>query len=297
MTWFIIAIFAYFLNAIAITIDKFLLSKKIPNPAVYAFFIATLSLLALVLIPFGFHFYSLTQILIALIAGLIFTFALLYLFSALSQNEASRITPFMGGLQPLFIFILALIFLGEKLGFQQLIAFFIIILGTILISWQKQSSAANKKAYLLAIVSTLLFAISYTLNKYAFINQDFISGFVWTRVGSFLGALCLLFSLKNRLAIKAEFKKPKKQTGSLFIFGQVTGALSFILINYAIAISSSVALVNALQGLQYIFLLIIVFSLSWQFPKLLEEKMTPIIIIKKIIATALIIGGLFILFI
>ena len=85
MTWFIIAIFAYFLNAVAITIDKFLLSKKIPNPAVYAFFIATLSLLALVLIPFGFHFYSLAQILIALIAGLIFTFALLYLFSALSQ--------------------------------------------------------------------------------------------------------------------------------------------------------------------------------------------------------------------
>src|SRR3989344_4905535 len=117
MTWFIIAIFAYFLNAVAITIDKFLLSKKIPNPAVYAFFIATLSLLALVLIPFGFHFYSLAQIYIALVAGLIFTFALLYLFRALSQNEASRITPFMGGLQPLFIFILALIFLGEKLGF------------------------------------------------------------------------------------------------------------------------------------------------------------------------------------
>lgn len=305
MAWFIIAIGAYFLNAVAITIDKFLLSKKIPNPAVYAFFIAALSLLALVLIPFGFHFYSLPQILIALVAGLIFTFALLYLFRALSQNEASRITPFMGGLQPLFIFILALIFLGEKLGFQQLIAFFIIISGTILISWQNKSSSANKKAYFLAIISTLLFAISYTLNKYVFINQDFISGFIWTRVGSFLGALLLLFSLKNRQAIKTELKsappaggwRTKKQTRFLFMVGQVAGALSFILINYAIAISSSVALVNALQGLQYVFLLIIVFSLSWQFPNLLEEKMMPIIIIKKIIATALILGGLFILFI
>ena len=87
------------------------------------------------------------------------------------------------------------------------------------------------------------------------------------------------------------------KTGFLFIFGQTSGALSFILVNYTIAVSASVALVNALQGLQYIFLLIIVFSLSWRFPNLLEEKITPSVLIKKIIATALIIGGLFTLFI
>lgn len=297
MTWPIITIIAYLLNAVAITIDKFLLSKKITNPAVYAIFISTLSLLALVLIPFGFHLYSLDQILIALVAGLIFTFALLYMFKALGQNEASRITPFMGGFQPIFVFILALIFLNEILVPQQLIAFIIIILGTVIISWQNNSKATQKKAYLFAIIATLLFAISYTINKYSFTNQDFISGFVWTRIGAFIGALILLVPAKNRQDIKIELKKPKKQTGILFILGQTAGALSFILINYAIAISSSVALVNALQGLQYIFLLIIIFSLSWKFPKLLEEKITPLIVIKKIIATALIIGGLFILFI
>lgn len=297
MTWPIITIIAYLLNAIAITIDKFLLAKKITNPAVYAIFISTLSLLALVLIPFGFHLYSLNQILIALVAGLIFTFALLYMFKALGQNEASRITPFMGGFQPIFVFILAFIFLNEILIPQQLIAFIIIILGTVIISWQNNSKATQKKAYLFAIIATLLFAISYTINKYSFTNQDFISGFVWTRIGAFIGALILLVPTKNRLDIKIELKKPKKQTSILFIFGQTAGALSFILINYAIAISSSVALVNALQGLQYVFLLIIIFSLSWKFPKLLEEKITPLIVIKKITATALIIGGLFILFI
>lgn len=297
MTWFTIAIIAYLLNAIAVTIDKFLLSKKITNPAVYAIFISTLSLLALVLIPFGFNLYSLNQILIALIAGVLFTFALLYMFKALSQNEASRITPFMGGLQPIFVFILALIFLNEALGWQQITAFAVIIIGTVLISWQKSSKTNKKSAYLFAIISTLLFAVSYTINKYSFVNQDFISGFVWTRIGAFLGALMLLISAKNRYDIKSELKKPKQQAGSLFIIGQLAGALSFILINYTISISSSVALVNALQGLQYIFLLLIVFSLSWKFPKLLEEKFTLTVIFKKVIATILIIGGLFILFI
>ena len=146
MTWPIITIIAYLLNAIAITIDKFLLAKKITNPAVYAIFISTLSLLALVLIPFGFHLYSLNQILIALVAGLIFTFALLYMFKALGQNEASRITPFMGGFQPIFVFILAFIFLNEILIPQQLIAFIIIILGTVIISWQNNSKATQKKS-------------------------------------------------------------------------------------------------------------------------------------------------------
>lgn len=292
-----ITIFAYFLNAIAVVIDKFLLSKKISNPAVYAFFISALSLLGLFLIPFGFQLYSINQILIAIIAGIIFTFALLYMFKAISGNEASRVTPFMGGLQPIFVFILALIFLGENLDIQSLIAFAVIISGTVVISWQNNSKASQKEAYIFAIISTFLFAISYTINKYVFIQQDFISGFVWTRVGSFLGALTLLFIAQNRRDIKKEIKNPEKKTGNLFIAGQSAGALSFVLVNYAIAISDSVALVNAMRGLEYIFLLIIVFSLSWKFPKLLEEKITPGAVAKKIIATILIISGLFILFI
>jgi len=297
MTWLIVTIVAYFLNAIAVVIDKFLLSKKISNPAVYAFFISSLSLLGLFLIPFGFHFYSLSQILIAIIGGLFFTFALLYMFKAISGNEASKVTPFMGGLQPIFVFILALIFLGESLSLQSLLAFIVIISGTVVISWQNNSKTSQKEAYLFAIISTFLFAVSYTINKYVFINQDFISGFVWTRAGSFLGALTFLVIAKNRHDIKNEIKNPEKKTSHLFLLGQLAGAISFVMVNYAIAISASVALVNAMRGLEYIFLLLIVFSLSWKFPHLLEEKNTPLAITKKIVATALIIGGLFILFI
>lgn len=294
MFWLVITVFAYLLNAVAVTVDKFLLTKKIPNPAVYTFFISFLSLIALVLIPFGFKFYSLGQIVIALIAGVIFTFALLYMFKALSRHEASRVTPFMGGLQPIFVLILALIFLGERLDTKSLIAFFVIILGTIVISWQ--SGKTNKKSYMMAIISTALFAISYTINKYIFIEQDFISGFVWTRVGAFLGALVLLLWAQNRKDIVAEVRKPKEHAGKLFLFGQSAGALSFILVNYAIAISSSVAMVNALRGTEYVFLLLIVLALSKRFPHLLKEKVTGDTLMQKVTAMVLIIGGLFILF-
>jgi len=293
MNWLGIIIIAYFLNAISVVVDKFLLSKRISNPAVYAFFISALSLLAIVIAPFGFHYYGWIQIAIALIAGIIFTFSLYFMFKALSQNEASRITPFIGGLQPIVIFFLAWIFLAERIGGGAILALFFIIIGTVLISWQRGKS--NKRSYLWALFATLLFAVSYTVNKYTFINQDFITGFVWTRVGAFIGALFLLFPAVNRLAIAKEIKRPQKTSTSLFLAGQICGAVSFILINYAIAVSPSVAVVNSLQGLQYVFLLLIVISLGRRFPRLLEEKLTAKILIQKISATAFIIAGLVIL--
>ncbi|MFA5029841.1 MAG: GRP family sugar transporter [Patescibacteria group bacterium] len=296
MTWLIIIAFAYLLNAVATTTDKFLLSKKISNPAIYAFFIGALSVLGVIIAPFGFKLgYPLWLVLLDLVSGLIFAFAYLYMFKALSKNEASRITPFMGGWQPIFVLILASVFLDERLSILGLLAFLVILAGTWLISRQK-TTAKTRAGYFLAIIATLLFAISYTLSKYLFTSQDFITVFVWARIGTFLGALLFLLPGRNRRDIKKEVTQPQKKAGSLFIFGQVCGALSFILVNYVISISSSVAIVNALRGLEYVFLLIIILALSKKFPKILEEKMTPKILTQKIIAIVLIITGLVLIY-
>ena len=293
--WLLISLFAYLLNAIAITVDKFLLSKKISNPAVYTFFISALSLLAIIMAPFGMQWYGTLPALIGIIGGIFFTGGLLYMFKALEANEASRITPIIGGMQPLWILIFAALFLRELLTAQSLIAFALIILGTIAISWERKGG--SRAGYGAALIATLLFAISYTINKYVFIDQDFITGFVWTRIGAFLGALTLLFSAVNRHDIWQNLRHGEQKTGSLFIFGQIAGSISFILVNYAIAISPSVALVNALQGVQYVFLLVFVIILSKKFPQILNEKMTRQILIQKILATAIIIAGLSLLFI
>jgi len=301
MLWFLIINLAYFLNAISTIINKFLLTKKVPNPAVFTFFICFLNLLALILIPFGFKLYSLEQIAFALITGIIFAFALLYMFKALHHNEASRITPFMGGLQPIFIFLLAWFFLSETLNTTLVIAFITMIIGTVILSWHSDEEltveAKNSKThgYLMALIATILFAVMYTMSKYVYLHQDFVSGFVWTRIGAFIGSLILLIKPQNLKDILGEFKESAQKSGLLFVFGQIAGALSFVLVNYAIAISDSVAVVNALRGIEYVFLLIIVLLLSIKFPKLLEEKMTPKTITQKIVATAFIIGGLIII--
>jgi len=299
MNWIIILTIAYLLNAGSTAINKFLIEKKIPSPAAYAFWVALLSLVAIVLMPFDFQIGTPIQMTIAILSGIFFTLATLYMFKAIDKNEASRISPFIGGWQPIFIFILAWFFLGEKLPIQAVLAFIIILVGTILISHQKKTNNKDhdSKAYWLALLSSVFFALSYVLNKNAFNDLGFFSGLGWSRIGAFIGALLFLLIPTYRHAILKIRQKTKSPAKKLFIVGQIFGALSAFLVFYAIAVSPSVAIINATRGIEYVFLLIIISLISIKHKGMFEEKVTPLIITKKITATILIIAGLFILFI
>ncbi|MFA5020561.1 MAG: hypothetical protein WC517_00660 [Patescibacteria group bacterium] len=295
MLWLPIAILSYALNAGSLVTDKFLLAKKIPNPAVYAIVISLLGVLAVVLLPFGWRVPSFFELMIELSSGFLFGWAMLLMFSALNKGEASRVIPFLNGLQPLVILPLAWLVVGEVVSGRFLWAFILIIAGSVIISWGKGKSSAA--VYVLAAASAIVFGISLVMAKYAYNSQDsFITPFVMTRLGSLIFALMLLLIPRNRRALAAELKNPKKQTGILLILGQTAGALSSILINFAVAIAhNATAIINALQGLQYVFLLAIVVFLSKKFPKILKEKITGAVLAQKIVATALIIAGLIVL--
>ncbi|MFA5124869.1 MAG: EamA family transporter [Patescibacteria group bacterium] len=295
MLWLPITILSYALNAAALATDKFLLNKKIPNPAVYTIIICFLGVLALVLLPFNWMPPTGSQLVWELISGFLFGAGIYLMFVALNKGEASRIIPFLGGLQPLIVLPLAWLFVGESVSGKFLLAFIIIIIGTVLISYGK--GKANKTAYYAAVFSAILFAVSLIIAKYAYNSQgSFITPFVMTRVGSLIFALCLFAWPRNRRAFWAVVRHPQGQTSGLLIFGQVSGALASILINFAIAISvGATAIINALQGLQYAFLLLIVIVVQKIWPGVLKERMTSKIMWQKIIATAFIIAGLAVL--
>lgn len=292
--WLLISIIGYFLNAVAAVVDKVLISKKISNPAVYVFFISLLGLGGFVLAPWGFSWIGCFYLVLALIAGVAFVGALLHLFKALKIAESSRVTPFIGGLSPIFVFIFSFFILGERLNFKQIIALAVIILGTVLISSGRATQKNPVKAYVFSFISALLFGLYYTLSKYLFNNLSFINGFVWLRLTTFVGALLLLVKVQNRQDIFHQNKETVRQSGFLFFSGQAAGALSFLLINYAISLTS-VTIVNALQGLQYVFLLILIAVLFKWRPGLLQEKMRGWALVQKIAAIILIGLGLFLL--
>lgn len=296
MNWLLIVILAYFLNALAMVIDKKLLSRSIPDPLVYTFYIGVLSIIFIpVLLFFKVVVPEFLILLSALVAGVFFVLALLLMYRALIKEEASRVAPFIGSLSPIFIFLLAIFFLNESLTYQELAAFLLVFAGGILVSLNfNKSQVFPLKSLRLAILSSFFFASSYALTKYIYNNINFASGFFWIRIGTIIGAAALLAIPGAWNKIKNNFKKNKEKISSLFFAGQFFGGVSALLLSFSISLAP-VTLVNSLQGLQYGFLFLSIYFLSTYRPKFLKEKFTTAIVLQKTLAIALISAGLFIL--
>jgi len=312
MFWLVVTITAYFLNAIAMVIDKTLLKKEIKNPFVYTFYIAALGAVLMVfIVPFGLSWPGWSQLGVSLIAGGTFSIGLFFMFSALKREEASRLTPMIGGLTPVFVIFLAYFFLAEFLNQRQLLGFILIIIGTFLISldfryhgaWSWVKTKVNleqnislphlRRTLWLALPAAFFFAISNVLTKDVYNHQPFLSGFIWTRLGAFIVVLMPMLMRSNRRDLTRQQKD--KNTGKAkyrFFFGQACGGASSLLVQYAISIAS-VTLVQALQGTQYVFVFLIAALLTVNFPRLLSEKMSRQIVTQKIIAIVLIMSGIY----
>ena len=297
MQWLIISIFAYFLNAFAVLIDKFLLRRTIPNPAVYAFYVSVLGLLVFIFAPFSFQFPNLLVLILSLAAGVIFIFALLLFYFLLKRGEVSRIVPLVGGLSPVFILVLAWLVLHETLSMTQIWAFSLILLGGWLIVWERKKEKITFPwlLFFLSLLAAFLFALSHVLSKFVYINFSFTSGLIWRSVGGFLGGIILFLIPQNRKKIIETVKKTPGNKSFIFFFGQACAAISFVLVNYAFSIGS-ISLVTALSGVQYIFLFLMVIIFSQKFPHILKEELTTRTVWQKALSLILISLGVSLLF-
>ncbi|MDO8582071.1 MAG: EamA family transporter [bacterium] len=298
MSWLLIVIIAHLMNAGAFLVDKFLLAKAVPKPAVYAFWIGALGLFAIVLLPFGSLVFTAREVGFALFAGLTFEIALLFFFGALLRLETSRVVPVVGGLQPLIIFLLSYAFLGERLSQGELIAFALLLLGSVVISYDtdvvtERETAKRQRGWIYACIAAVCFAVSYALTKHVFSIQPFVSGFVWIRVGAFLTVLLFLLRREWRHDILSKQERPKGNLGLLFLGGQSAGAVSAILLNYAISLAS-VTIITAMQGMQYAFLFFMAILLGKRFSQL-RERLSMAIVVRKSVAIILIGIGLVLL--
>lgn len=298
MLWLIIVIVAYFLFAFVALGDKFLL-KGAPNPKIYTFYVGVFGSFALVLIPFvGFSVPGFIELLFSLLAGAIFIAAIFTTFEGLERFEASRIIPAMGGFVPVFTLAFTYVFSRGQavLGTKEIIAFVFLVLGSILISYSPNRKLAFNSLKISAIAA-LFFSLGFILSKYVYLMLDFWTGFIWIRIGAVITALFFLFTRDVWQEIFTKKSVFNIKTGIFFVFNQAVGAVAFILQNWAIALAplALLSIVNALQGIQYLFLFVIILLVSLKSPKILEEKISKKIIIQKGFAMLFIISGLVIL--
>ncbi len=308
MTWLIVAIIAYVVMAAVNVADKFVLEHVVSGPRTYTFLVGVSGAAVIVLAPWFLQWPGLGLFLFDVLVGSFFAAGIFFLYSALKGHDASQIFTLVGGTVPIFTIILSIIFFKEIFSTNQWLAISYLILGTMIISaisprhsiWYEVKHFLHidfdKKwhSILFSFISALFFALFWFGSKVAYNGQEFLSAFIWIRLGTFFAVLCLLFSSRNRQGILADLKKSKSKKQNKFIFlgTQVGGAIGSVLQNYAVALGS-VALVTSLQGLQYGLILAFTYFITIFYPKIIKEKRSGKIITYKIIAAVLVAMGLF----
>ncbi len=295
--WLPIVIVAHLLNAGVFIVDKVMLGKIIKNPTVYAVIIGLLSSLVLLLLPLAPQIPAPLLLVEDIVSGAALILALITFFGALKRLEASRLIPFVGAMIPLTTFIVSFQVLGERLTMNEGIAFILLVCGGVFITFDPQhpNTKSTLRGWMLAVASVLFFTASFVSMKHLFNNQPFWEAFIWSRIGSLLVALILLCRRGLRQEILATIHRLPLRQAAGFLGNQALGAGAFILLNIAIKLAPSVTIVNALQSVQYVFVLVFVVVASVRSPQLLKEHITPIVVLEKVLAIVLIAEGLYLL--
>jgi len=307
MSWFILAIIGHLSNGVAFAIDKILLKSAFSRSATYAGIVGLLSTVVALAVPFvSFWPSDFSHWLLAAVSGATFILAMWAFFAALARAEATRVVPIVGSLIPIFTLAGTFAFLAERLSDRTFLGFALLIAATIMLSVGKAGRPTQQTIWL-AVCSAILFAVSSVAGKAVYEDSGFLGGFIATRLFAALTALLLLVVIDRQAGSEAlsivhparrsgrsKHKQPGKMAAMLALVGQVMGAIGFVLVQWGVA-QGSASLVNALQAVQYAFLVILALALRKRAPQLLGEHLDRKALAMKITALVVTAAGMYLL--
>lgn len=298
--WLILSIAGYATKAVPTIVDKALLHTRAVNrPATYAVAVSGIGGVVLLLAPFVLTWPSLHIVGYALGSGVTFTVATLFLFSSLKYGDASRVTPFIGAAMALVTAGLAYLSLRERLAIHEIFAFSFLVMGGFLVTrGTTHGQGLRGKAIWYALGAAVTFSLSLIFSKAAFDRMPgaFLSAIVWMRFASLIaGGLIVLAVPSVWHELRHISAAPRHGARWAFLGGQASGALSGLLIYGAVALATKPSLVNALQGMEFLFVILFSALIAWLSPKLTAERFTSQTIVQTLVSVALIGTGLWLL--
>jgi drug/metabolite transporter (DMT)-like permease len=310
MNWILLAVGAQFLNAFVALVDKHIVSdeKTLPRPFVYAFYTCLISGAWIVVYFIGFFPFAsqtlhvptfanvvkptLEVVALSFLAAYTFFTALVAMFSALRDHDASDVVPVIGSVSALASFGLGYYFFNTTLSHNFALGIGLLSLGTFLVSRLRFPLSTA----MIALYSGIFFALHYITLKGLFESTSFDNGFFWSRIAFVFFALTLLMIPNYFEKIKEQTKTTSKQTKYLVLGNKLLAGVSTILILKATDLGD-VAVVQALGGLQFVFILLLGIFFSMRPTKLnIGETYQHDTILKKALFVTVITVGFLVLF-
>lgn len=294
MLWITLAVFAQFLNAASIVVDKYVIARSgaLGRPVAYAFYVSALSAVVLVMVPLGLVGLPSVAVLgMSLLVAITYILSILFLYSALRLTNPSDVVPVTGAVAALATFSLTQVLISSDVPFSFLLPFGLLVVGTAFISHFR----FTVRSFVFAALAGLFFGLSAVCIKILFSQAPFTDAFFWSRMANVFGALLLLLVPGNRTAIFAGAVQSSAGHKWLVVGNKTLAGASFMLTLVAIKLGS-VSIVGAMAGLQFVFLLSFAYLFGRYVPTIFHGEIHPHKFPHKLYGTIMIVVGLGILY-
>jgi drug/metabolite transporter (DMT)-like permease len=284
----LIAIAAHGLVGVSLVWDKVLLKRKgMKNLATYVFWMGAISIFGLLLIPFGFHMPPLHIAAIALIAGFCDLAATWFYYAALKAGQASEEVAATGGFTPLATVLLSIPLLGVHLA--DLLGFGIMTLGGFVMFFAEKFSL--RRMLPPVISAAALFGLTDVLQKVAFNQVKFVSGYVFFTLGTFAGSMALLLRRKWRRDIFKSHEEAAPSSKASYMVNRFVAGMGSFLVVFAIS-RASPSMVEAISGVRYVIVFLGAWAITRWWPSWFREDFTRRALLVKLIGTGMVVAGL-----
>src|SRR3989344_4442615 len=281
MSWIFLATIGQLLNAVVAFLDKYIVSDEnaLPRPFVYAFYSCILTGFWGVIYFFGYipgltdlgmpsfsnaQSPTIQVIGMSFLASYTFFMALVSMYDALKRAEAVNVIPVIGAVSALATFAMSYLFLGTPLTVN--------------------------------FMCGVIVALHFVAMKGLFVETSFDDGFFWSRVSFVVFALSLLMVPSYYEKVFSQSKKTSKKTGVIVIATKVLAGVAAFLILKATDLGD-VAVVQALDGLKFVFILAITIVFGTLLPdSAVSHEPRPKEVLRRVLYVAVIAVGYLILF-
>ncbi len=306
MSWLLLATIGQFINAIVAFLDKYIVSdeKALPKPFVYAFYSCLLTGFWIIIyyIP-GLHLLGIPtldnvhkptiQVIgMSFLAAYTFFMALVSMYEALRKAEAVNVMPVIGAVSAIATMGMSYLFLEFTLSNNFIWGVIVLSLGTLLVA----QSIPKRNTVLLLVHSGVFFALHYITMKGLFMETNFDDGLFWSRIGLVLFTLSLLMVPAYFDRITEQTKTTSTKAGVLVLLTKILAGIAAFLLLKATHLGD-VTVVQALDGLKFVFILLITVLFSTFLPdSITKHEVRPKEVFRKVLYVAIITVGYFILF-
>ncbi|MCA9354530.1 MAG: EamA family transporter [Candidatus Kaiserbacteria bacterium] len=309
MGWILLAAAGQFLNAIVAIFDKYIVSDEqvLPRPFVYAFYSCLVTGGWIIIFFLGWvpglsdlgmpslenvKTPTIQVVGMSILAAYTFFIALVSMYDALRRADASNALPIIGSVSALATFGFSYLFLDATLHDNFIIGIVLLAVGTLLVA----QTLPRVDTVLQVLHSGLFFALHYITMKGLFLETSFDDGFFWSRVGFVFFTLSLLLIPAYFEKVKTVSKRTTRKAGIIVLLAKILAGVASFLLLKATHLGEP-AVVQALGGLQYVFILLISIALAHQLPSTATDRDTrPETFFRRLLYVVIILVGFVVLF-